>query len=299
MSDQTILVIGATGAQGGSVARHLLKDNRFKVRCFTRNEHSEKALALKAAGAELAVGDLDDKESLFKAMKDCYGVFGLTITKFDEHFDNEYQQGKNLIDAVFQSHIQHFVFSALPYAKKLSNEQYAVPHFDTKAQLEEYARELMPNTTFVHVAFYYENFLNFFHPKKGEDGNYHFGFPQGDTKLSGVSVEDAGGVINVIFNRPDEFKGKVVGIVGDDITPDEYAEVMSAGFDKHVKYSHILKEVFAGTDFHGALDIANMFEFTRNYIKNRQADLELSRSLYPQIKSFKTWLEENKGRFFS
>src|SRR6478735_7343876 len=98
MKKKLILVTGATGAQGGSVARALLADEHFSVRILTRNGSSPKALELKAAGAEVAQGDLDDTASLIRAMRGCYGVFG--VTNFWEHFDREYQQGKNLIDAV-------------------------------------------------------------------------------------------------------------------------------------------------------------------------------------------------------
>ncbi|KIC89751.1 NmrA family NAD(P)-binding protein [Flavihumibacter sp. ZG627] len=73
-----ILVTGATGAQGGSVAKALLEQGKFGVRVLTRNAGSEKALELAAAGAEIVTGDLDDKTSLLQAKQGVYGVFGLT-----------------------------------------------------------------------------------------------------------------------------------------------------------------------------------------------------------------------------
>ena len=173
--DKMILVIGATGAQGGGVARHLLNSGRYKIRCLTRNPSSEKAVALQEAGAEVVKGDLTDLESLKTAMKGCYGVYG--VTNFWEHFEKEYDLGKNLIDAVAASDIKHFVFSTLPNAKKISDGKIEVPHFDIKAKLEEYARGLGLFVTFVHPAFYFENYLSYFPPKKQEDGTFGFGFP--------------------------------------------------------------------------------------------------------------------------
>ncbi len=96
-SKKIILVTGATGGQGGSVARHLLEEGRFAVRAFTRNVGSPQALALEAAGAEIVQGDLADKESLVAAMQGCYGVFG--VTNFWEHYDKELDHGKNLVMA--------------------------------------------------------------------------------------------------------------------------------------------------------------------------------------------------------
>ena len=80
-----ILVTGATGAQGGSVARALLSQDKFAVRIFTRDDTSPKAIALQLSGAELAIGDFENVESLRTAMKGVYGVFGLT--DFEEHLE--------------------------------------------------------------------------------------------------------------------------------------------------------------------------------------------------------------------
>lgn len=88
--------------------------------------------------------------------------------------------------------------------------------YDLKAQLEEHARERRLPATFIHVAFYYENFLGFFPPRAQPDGSYAFGFPQGDTPLAAVAVEDVGGVVRPLFENPSAYAKKVVGIVGDD-----------------------------------------------------------------------------------
>lgn len=296
MTDRKIiLVTGATGAQGGGVARHLLNRGKFAVRCLTRNPDSDKAQALKKAGAEVVKGDLDNLESLHAALKGCYGVFG--VTNFWEHFEKEFQQGKNLVDAVAASNVEHFVFSTLPYAKKISNGELDVPHFDLKAQLEEYARSLGLNATFIHVSFYFENFLFFFPPKKQDDGTFAIGFPQGDTPLAGVAVEDVGGIVAPVFENPDKFKGKVVVVVGDYLPSKTYAEIMTRVLGKTIVYKHIPREVFASFGFPGADDLANMFDFYRRYILNRQAELEQCRTLHPKLQNFESWLRANKAKF--
>ena len=292
---KTILVTGATGAQGGGVARHLLSRGKFAVRCLTRNPESEKAAELARAGAEVVKGDLGDAPSLRPALQGCYGVFG--VTNFWEHFAKEYEHGKNLVDAVAAANVEHFVFSTLPPAKKISGGELDVPHFDLKAELEEYARSLGLPATFVHVAFYFENFLYFFPPQKAGNGSFAFGFPQGDTPLAGVAVEDVGGVVATIFERPAEFRGKTIGIVGDDLPPARYAELMTQILQKKVVYNSVSRAAFAALGFPGAEDLANMFEFNRLYIPNRRADLEQSRGLYASMQDFPTWLKANKARF--
>jgi len=292
---KTILVIGATGAQGGGVVRHLLKRGKFNVRALTRNPDSEKAHALAQAGVEIVRGDLSDPNSLRAAMKGCYGVFG--VTNFWEHFEKEYDHGKNLIDAVKDAAIEHFVFSSLPYAHKLSEWKLEVPHFDIKAKIEDYAHSLKVPSTFAHVAFYYENFLYFFPPKPQEDGSYIFGFPQGETPLAAVCVEDVGGVVATIFERPEELLGKTVGIVGDDLPCSQYAEIMSRVLGKKIVYRYIPRDVLAKLGFPGAQDLANMFEYNRLFIPNRKADLEQSLALYPGMQRFEPWVQANKDKF--
>jgi uncharacterized protein YbjT (DUF2867 family) len=293
--EKMILVTGATGAQGGGVVRHLLKGGKFKVRCLTRKPESERASALVQAGAETVRGDLGNPESLQAAMNGCYGVFG--VTNFWEHFEKEAFHGKNLIDAVKEAGIEHFVFSTLPSAQKHSEGKLEVPHFDLKARMEEYARSLNLPATYAHVAFYYENFLTFFPPKLQEDGSFMFGFPQGDTPLAAVSVEDVGGVVARIFERPEEFRNQTVGIVGDDQPCSTYAEIMSRVLGKKIIYRYIPREVFSKLGFPGAEDLANMFEYNRLFIPNRPADLEQSLALYPEMQRFEPWVEANRQNF--
>jgi uncharacterized protein YbjT (DUF2867 family) len=289
-----ILVTGATGAQGGSVAKALLAENNFTVRALTRNSESEKAMALQQAGAEIVQGDLDDIESIKNAMQDCYGVFG--VTNFWEHFNNEYQQGKNLIDAVKTMQIEHLILHTLPDYSELSKGKYPTAHCDIKAALERYTKSLAIPATFVHVAFYYENFLNFFPLQKGEDDVYYFGFPQGDTKLAMVSTEDLGGIVLSIFNHPSVYIGRTVGAVAADNTCTEYAAVMSKVTGKNIRYKYIPRDIYASFTFPGAEEIANMFEVQRLHIPNRQIDMIESYGLNPGMQSFENWLRKNKQK---
>jgi uncharacterized protein YbjT (DUF2867 family) len=292
---KTILVIGATGAQGGSVARHLLARGEFAVRALTRNPDSEASKELRWLGAETVLGTLDDRASLRAALKDVYGVFG--VTNYWEHFAKELEHGRNLINAVAGAHVEHFVFSSLPSVYKESNGELSAPHMDLKFELEEYARSLGIPSTFVHVAFYYDNFFSFFPPQKSEDGKYHFGFPQGDTPLAGVAAEDIGGPVASIFGDPAEYIGRTVGIVGEDLTGRDYAAILSAISGKEVQYNHVPREIFAAYGFPGADDLADMFDFNRRFIPNRSADIRQSRNLYPAMQTFEQWALSRRTAF--
>ncbi len=297
MAGKTILVTGATGAQGGGVASHLLSSGRYSVRCLTRKPQSEPAQALRRAGAEIVQGDLGDTASLKAALSGCYGVFGLT--NYWEHFEREYAQGKNLVDTVAASGVEHFIFSTLPSAKATTHGELDVPHLDIKGRLEEYSRGLGLSATYVHVAFYYENFVTFFPPRRLEDGTFVFGFPQGDAPLAAVAVEDTGGVVTALFDRGLEYKGRTVGIVGDERPAQEYATIMTASTGQCVVYQHVPREAFAALGFPGAGDLANMFDFNRRFVPSRRGDIEQCRMLYPGMRTFETWLEANRERLLS
>ena len=288
---KTILVIGATGAQGGSVARNLLSRGKFNVRALTRKPDSPAAEALRALGAEIVQGDLDDPASLRAALEGCYGVFG--VTNFWEHFAKEAEQGRNLVNAVAEANVQHFIFSTLPPVAKETGGTLRSPHFDLKAEHEELARSLGIPSTFVHVPFYYENFLYFFPPKPAGDGTYQFGVPQGDTPLAAISVEDVGAVVAPLFEEPEKYIGKVVKLAGDEIPATEYAASMSRATGANIRYAYIPRETFAAFGFPGAEDLADMFEYYRLHIPSRVQDIETCRALAPNLQSFDTWMAKN------
>jgi uncharacterized protein YbjT (DUF2867 family) len=293
MNRKKILVVGATGAQGGSVARALLSRGRFDVRALTRKADSPAAQELRELGAEIVQGDLDDRASLRAAVEGCYGVFG--VTNFWEHFQREAEQGRNLVDAVADAGVQHFVFSTLPPVEKATNGALRSPHFDIKAEHEEYARSLGIASTFVHVPFYYENFLYFFPPRPAGDGTYQFGFPQGDTPLAAMSAADVGLIVAPVFEQPETYVGQVLKLAGDELPAAEYAEIMSRYTGAGIRYNYVPRETFAALGFPGAEDLADMFEFYRLHIPSRKGDIEMWRAIAPELQSFETWMEKNRG----
>jgi uncharacterized protein YbjT (DUF2867 family) len=292
---QRILVVGATGAQGGSVARHLLRPGSYGVRCLTRRPHSPAAREIAELGGELIEGDLSDPASLRAALRGCDGAFG--VTDYWEHFEREFEHGRNFIDALAASGIQHAVISTLPHAKLLSGGRLAVPHLDIKGRIEEYARGAGVPATYIHVALYYENFLSSFPPQRQSDGTYVFVCPQGSTPLAAVSAEDVGGIVAAIFAESFWYRDKVVGVVGDEMRCDDYAQVMHRVLHRQFAYRYVAHDAFAALGFPRARDFADMFEFNRQYVPNRRVDLAKSRELYPQIRPFERWLRSHAPAF--
>src|SRR5262245_23292770 len=101
--NKTILVLGATGRQGGATTHHLLTKG-WRVRAFVRDPKKPAAQALQQAGAEIIQGDYDDQASLAAAMQGVYGVFSVQASA------DEVRQGKNIADTAREASVQHFVY---------------------------------------------------------------------------------------------------------------------------------------------------------------------------------------------
>ena len=291
-STSRVLVIGATGLQGGAVVRHLLATGRYDARCLTRNPQSLASRALAAAGAELLQGDLNDITSIEAALRGCDAVFG--VTNYWEHFERELDQGRNLIDAIHHSGVQHTILSTQPGAKRLSGGQMEVGAYDSKARIQEYAHERQLCATYLHVSFYYENFLTCCLPRQRHDGSYVFRVPQGNAPLAAVSVEDFGGVVAAVFAESFWYRNQQLSVVGDERSCAEYASIMSQVMGLQIEYQHVEADYFA-TKCRGGQEMASVFHFRRIYMPHLGNDIEKCRELYPEMRTFERWLKSNRS----
>lgn len=308
---KVIAIIGATGAQGGSLAQAILAESGsdFAVRAITRNSASEKAQALAAQGAELVQADLDDTASLTAAFTGAYGVFG--VTAFWEHFspEKEREQAGNIAEAAKAAGVRHVIWSTPEDTRRWVSldddrmptlmEKYKVPHFDAKGEANgEFTKAGVP-TTFLHTSFYWDNLIFFgMNPKPGEDGTLSFVLPMGDAKLPGIAVADIGNCAYGVFKAGSEYIGKSVGIAGEHLSGAEMAAAMTEALGQPVRHQHVPFEVYRSFDFPGADDMGNMFQFKHDFEKEFRAarSTEFSRQLNPQLKTFSQWLQENKDR---
>jgi uncharacterized protein YbjT (DUF2867 family) len=312
MADKKLIaVVGATGAQGGGLVRAIVHDKgaAFRVRALTRNINSEKAQALAQLGAQVVAADLDDIESLKRAFEGAYGAF--TLTNYWEHFspEKELAQARAQARAAKDVGLQHVIWSTLEDTRRwvpLTDnrmptlmEKYKVPHFDAKGEANAEFTELGVPTTLYHTSFYWENLIYFgLGPKRGPDGKLAITMPMADKKLPGIAVEDIGTCALGIFKKGSEFIGKTVGVAGEHLTGAQMAAALSRALGQEVRYNAVEPADYAKLGFPGADDLANMFQFKRDF----QADflgmrsLSVSRGLNPGLQTFDTWLAHHKHR---
>jgi uncharacterized protein YbjT (DUF2867 family) len=305
MSKKTIVVIGATGAQGGGLARAILADpaSEFIVRAVTRNAGSDKARALAALGAEVVVADTDNEHSLENAFHGAYGAF--CLTNFWEHSspERELKQAYAQAQAAGNAGVQHVIWSTLEDVRKwipLADDRmptlmgkYKVPHFDAKGEADDFFRDTGVPTTYLYTSFYWDNFIYFGSgPKPGPDGVLTLTLPMGDKPLSGIAAEDIGKCAYGIFKRGDALIDQTVGIAGEHLTGARMAAAMTTYIGQPVRYNPVSPAVYRSFGFPGADDLGNMFQFYHDfadYFTGRRPIAE-AKKLNPELQSFEQWL---------
>ncbi len=306
-----IAVVGATGAQGGGLARAILADPNggFAVRAITRDVHSDKAQALKRLGADVVSANVNDVESLTRAFTGAYGAFCVTFFWEDFSPENEKAQAINMARAAKDAGVQHAIWSTFEDTRKyipLTDNRmptllgkYKVAHFDAKSEADQAFRDLGVPTTFLLTSFYWENLIYFgAGPQKGPDGKLALTYPMGQKKLPGIASEDIGKCVYGIFKKGREFIGKTVGVAGEHLTGTEMAAALSKALGQEVRYNDVPPDVYRSFGFPGAEDMGNMFQFKRDFegVYTGARSIESSRSLNPELQSFEFWLSKNAGR---
>lgn len=306
-----IAVVGATGAQGGGLARAILADPQggLAVRALTRNPSSDAARELARLGAEVVGADLDEPATLVEAFRGAHGAF--CVTNFWEHLspDRELAQARALARAARDAAVPHVIWSTLDDTRRwvpLSDPRmptlagkYKVPHFDAKGEADRFFEELGVPTTYLLTAFYWDNFVHFgMGPKRGSDGKLAITMCLGDAKMPSMAAEDIGRCAYGVFRRGGEVVGKRVGIAGEHLSGSELASAMSRALGEEVRYVDVPPEVYRGFGFPGADDLGNMFQFKRDFEREYRAsrDVELARALNPSLQTFEQWLARNARR---
>ena len=306
-----IAVVGATGAQGGGLARAILNDktSAFTVRAITRDPNSEKARALAALGANVVAANVDDLKSMEKAFAGAHGAF--CVTFFWDHMNPEREKAEanNMANAAQDAGVKHAIWSTFEDTRKwipledtrmpTLQGKYKVAHFDAKAEADEYFKELGVPTTFLLTSFYWDNFIHLgAGPKPGPDGKLALTMPMGRAKLPGIAAEDIGKCALGIFKRGEELVGTTLGVSGEQLTGTQMAAAFTKALGKPVVYNEVTPELYRSFGFPGADDMGNMFQFKRDFEKDYCAarDPKVARALDPELQTFDQWLSRNKDR---
>lgn len=274
-SDKTVLVLGATGRQGGATARHLL-DKGWKVRILVRDPDKVVAQDFKDRGAEVLKGDFDDAESLNAAMQQVYGVFSVQAFTGVER-EGEVRQGKAIADAAKAAGVQHFVFTSVQSAEDLGRVGDG-----NKWEIEQYIWSLGLPATIIRPCLFMNDLLD---ARYGiPQDTFNIGFNP-DVKIGLIASDDIGAFAALAFEHPDQYLGKTLEIAGDALTPIEVAATISQALGRTINYVHVPVETLRQIDpkMAGAFDFLNAVGYT--------TDIETLRKLHPNLINLKQYLQ--------
>ena len=280
MNSKEILVTGATGQQGGAVARHLLNQG-WKVRALVRDPNKDAAQAIQEQGAELVPGDLNDDASLDAAVAGAYGVF--SVQNFwlpDIGFDGEIRQGKSLIDAAKRADIQHFVYSSVGAAHRGEGQK----HFESKWIIEQHLHQSGLPHSVVRPAAFMDNLE--WNRAPISNGTLQSWGVRADKRSQLIAVNDIGAIAALVFANRDQYLGKTLEIAGDELTEAEQAETLARVIGRPVEVvqpqengtSPVADELDAGVRFF------NGEAYT--------ADIAALRKIHPGLRTLEQYLRE-------
>ncbi len=274
-----ILVAGATGQQGGAVARHLLAGG-FAVRGITRDPDAEKAKPLRDAGVDLVRADLTDRAAVDGLFDGVTGVFSVA-TPFEAGLDAEVAQGTTLGDAAKAAGVGHYVYSSVGGADRDSK----VPHFESKWAIENHLRGLGLPLTVVRPVYFFENFGGWSLQPSGD--GYSMAMPLSPERpLQAVAADDIGAFVAMAFADPAAWVGREFELAGDERTLPAYAEAIAADIGARVDYVQVPWEGMREQ----SEDLYRMFDFFER--EGYAADIAALRGQYPGLHTFDGWLAE-------
>jgi len=299
MSQKTITVIGSTGAQGSSVVKVLL-DAGWKVRAVTRDPSKGSAKALADKGAELVQADISDESSLEKAFEGTHAIFA--VTNFWEHLfmgkskaeagEIEAEQAKNLARAAAKTtSLEHYIWSTLPNANKISKGKCPVAHFDYKAEIDEWIRSELPDlakkTTFLFFGYYTTNVIGFEFikpvPKGAGSDVYVQKLPTPGSAVipvTGDMERNPGIWVRAILEKGSLTRGKYAQVSTETLSFEEMLRVWGEITGKKVEYHHITREEFSDMYKSKGMAIAcdemtDQLEFGEHFAANWEKGVEM------------------------
>jgi len=309
MSRPVLAILGATGQQGRGLVHAALSDPRqtFAVRALTRHPASAAAAELARAGATLCAADLDEPDSLHHAFEGAHAVYAMTDFWSHGSPEREIAQARHIAAAARSAGVAHVVWSTLEDTREhlaLDDPRmptlmgrYKVPHLDAKGESNRFF-EGVP-TTCLYLSFYWDNLIHFgLGPQRGADGVLEFALPMGAAALPGIAADDIGPCALALLRDGPPTALRHVGIAGEHLTVEQMARALGTALGEPVRARTPEPADFARLPFAGAAELANMFQFKRDFepaFRGRRS-VEATRRLHPGALGFDAWLARHAHR---
>ena len=276
-----IAVNGATGQQGGAVARKLLADG-WEVRALTRDVNKPAAQELASLGAEVVAGNMEDRAELDAAFKGAYAVF--SVQNFwlpNVGFEGEISQGKNVADAAKAAGIEHLVYSSVGSAHRGMGQK----HFESKWIIEQYIQSLgIPYTILRPVGFMdNQNWSRAYILS----GTYTGLGLRAEKGIQTIAVEDIAVFVALALADAKTYQGRTLELAGDELTESQTAET----FTKVIGRPVTLAAPAGNRRGASEEEMAAMFNFFNG--EGYDADIPALRKIHPGLMTLEQYLRKN------
>lgn len=275
---RSVLVTGATGKQGGAVARQLLKRGH-RVTAFVRKADSPAALELQAMGAELALGDFDDVDSIVRAAQGVDVIYAMA-SPYEAGVETEIRHGLNLADAARLAGVRHYVYSSVGGADRLTG----IPHFDSKHRVELHVKRSGLPWTILGPVFFMENFTGPMFAQGLKSGVLAMGLPP-TRGLQMVAVDDLAAFTVRVIEEPDRALEQRIDVASDEVTGMQAAGLLSMVSGHRIHYEQLSLDFIRER----SEDLGAMYEWFDRV--GYHADILTLRHQYPEIRwhTFEDW----------
>ena len=280
----TLFVTGATGNQGGAVARCLIQRGG-KVKALVRDPESARAQNLKKSNVELIQGDLNKVDSMRDHVKGADAIF--CVLAFDHGIKKEITQGTNLANLAKECNVKHFVYSSVVGA----DLHTGIPHWESKFTIENHIRQIGLPFTIIRPAVFYENFL--IPQVKSRIVKGRLPSPVNKDKIQQfISTDDIGKIASAILMNPGKHIGNTLTIAAEQMDMQQAAATFSEVLSKEVKYQKLpglITRLVMGKDLY------TMFRWVNENNAVFVDDLDAFRKEYPDMMALKEWIRVNFG----
>ncbi|SDF79799.1 Uncharacterized conserved protein YbjT, contains NAD(P)-binding and DUF2867 domains [Pedobacter terrae] len=301
-----IVIVGILGKQGYSVARALLASGAYRIRGITRRLDAPEAIKLAEQGVELISLPLNPgyKKDFTQAFRGADSIFLMT-PNIAPPANYEFDLGKELADAAVEAGVKQIIFSSLENIDKLTGGKLFAPHFTDKARIEEYIRTLPVKSTFIYMAFFFTNLMEFYTPKlKGDTLIFPIYLPKDFAAPFVDPLTATGPAVLEILSNPDQYAGKSLPVIGDIISPQEMVDTFtkvtgikaaySSAYKRHEMLQHFPE--FASNEIL-VREILGMAEFAVEYgYFSKDQDLEWSRQIDPGTLNWEAFLRKTNWK---
>ena len=279
---KTIFVAGATGNQGGAVARSLISKG-FKVKALTRNPSSVSAQSLEKLQAEIVTGDLNNTDTFHNHFRDVDGIFA--VLTYQNGIDKEIKQGMNLANLAKEYGIKHFLYSSVIGA----DLNTGIPHWESKFKIENHIKQINLPHTIIRPVSLFENFLIPQVKSRIVKGKLASPVNKGVVQQF-ISSKDIGEISTKIFMNPDQYLGKTLIVAAEEMDMKGVAAIFSEALGKEIKYQklpNLITRLVMGRDHY------KMFKWVNEHDAVFLKDLEAFRKEYPDLTGLKLWIKSH------